>query len=123
MTASGQVRLDDLLRVCSSEDTVNEGLLHEMVLLFIQENGRRIRTLVDAAADGDQEALRHHVHAVKGSAAIVGADLLRQLASDIEAAVISGTLRDASASIRALDAEYEAVVATLRALYPDLGAT
>lgn len=118
--APGQVRLDDLLRVCSSEERINHELLKEMLLLFIEENARRVRTAVAAADDGDTKRLRGEVHALKGSAALIGAEYLRDLATDVELRVLSGTLRHPSASARQLRDEYDAVVSTLRALYPDL---
>ena len=116
----GQVRLDDLLRVCRSGDTVNYELLKEMLALFIDENARRVEAVVAAAATGNDTSLRGTAHAVRGSAALVGADRLRDLAGDLEFRVLSGASRDPRAAAEQLRDEYTAVVATLRTLYPDL---
>jgi HPt (histidine-containing phosphotransfer) domain-containing protein len=116
----GQVRLDDLLGVCRSGDQINYGLLKEMLLLFIEENRRRVDAMLDAAAEGNDAGLRGAAHALKGSAALVGADRLRDLAGDLELGVLSGTSRDPKAAAERLRDEYTAVVATLRTLYPDL---
>lgn len=89
-------------------------------MLFIQENGRRVRAAVAAADDGDARALRGAMHAVKGSAALIGAQRLRDLAGDCELRIISGTIKDPQECVRQLSDEYTAVVATLRSLYPDL---
>jgi HPt (histidine-containing phosphotransfer) domain-containing protein len=119
--APGQVRLDDLLRVCSSDGgQTNRGLLQEMLMLFIQENERRVDAAVVAADEGDGLALRGAMHAVKGSAALIGAERLRDLAGDCELRIISGTLNDPPACARQLRDEYAAVVSTLKSLYPDL---
>ena len=121
-TASGQVRLDDLIRVCSSNGEINTGLLQEMLHLFIRDNARRVHNAVAAARNGDATTLREEVHAVKGSAALIGADALRDLAGDLEMRILSGTARDPQTSALQLSAEYDAVVSTLQALYPDLRA-
>jgi HPt (histidine-containing phosphotransfer) domain-containing protein len=116
----GQVRLDDLLRVCSSEGHINRELLKEMLVLFIQENERRVRETVAAAAAGDTSELRAVVHAIKGSAGLIGAEHLHDLASDFELRIVSGTIKSPVESARGLSDEFAAVVETLRARYPDL---
>jgi HPt (histidine-containing phosphotransfer) domain-containing protein len=121
--APGQVRLDDLLRVCSSGGQINVDLLKEMLGLFIQENERRIHAALVAAEHGDAPALRGAVHAVKGSAALIGAEHLCDIAGDCELRIISGTIRNPQAYARQLSDEYTAVVSTLKSLYPDLGAS
>jgi HPt (histidine-containing phosphotransfer) domain-containing protein len=116
----GQIRLDDLLRVCSSGDQVNRDLLREMLLLFIHENARRIARAVAAADHDDADALRCEAHAIKGSAAIVGAENLRTLAADLELRLLGGTIKNFRTSAGQLSDEFTAVVANLRLLYPDL---
>jgi HPt (histidine-containing phosphotransfer) domain-containing protein len=118
----GQVRLDDLIRVCSSGGQMNHDLLREMLVLFIEENQRRVHAAVRAADEGDTPALRGVMHAVKGSAALIGAEHLRDLAGDCELRIISGTIKDPQVHARQLHDEFTAVVSTLRSLYPDLSA-
>lgn len=91
-----------------------------MLQLFIDENERRIRAVLMAADNGDSSRLRCETHAMKGSAAIVGAEHLRDLAADVEVRILTGTIRDPQASARRLRDEFAAVVATLRGLYPGL---
>lgn len=119
-TVSGQVRLDDLLRVCSSGGQTNHELLKEMLGLFIQENERRVHAALVAADEGNAPALRGAVHAVRGSAALIGAEHLRDLAGDCELRIVSGTIRNPQACAQQLRDEYAAVVSTLKSLYPDL---
>lgn len=118
----GRVHLDDLLTVCRAGDHVNRELLKEMLALFIEDNRRRVDLAIEAAASGDPIGLRSAVHAIKGSAALIGAAHLRDLAGKIEMRVVSGTIRNDGADIATLRNEFDAVVATLRSLYPDLPA-
>jgi HPt (histidine-containing phosphotransfer) domain-containing protein len=119
----GQVRLDDLIQVCRNGTEINQALLLEMLGLFIGENGRRVAIIQDAARDRRQQDLRGALHALKGSAALVGADRLRHLAADMEEDVVNGTGGDAVVASEELAREFAAVVATLRALYPQLAST
>ncbi len=116
----GQVRLDDLLRVCRSGEQINHTLMKEMLGLFIQDNRRRISMALGAAETGNSIELRGAVHALKGSAALIGAEHLRDLAANLEFRVVSGTVKDAHLATRQLEDEYAAVVSTLRTIYPDL---
>jgi HPt (histidine-containing phosphotransfer) domain-containing protein len=117
---TGQVRLDDLLRVCRTGEQIDHELLKEMLMLFISENGHRIVAAVAAAERGNDVELRGAVHALKGSAALIGADHLRDLAGDLEFRVASGTANDPECAAQGLRDEYMAVVSTLRSIYPDL---
>jgi HPt (histidine-containing phosphotransfer) domain-containing protein len=116
----GQVRLDDLIQVCRNGNEINDALLKEMLSLFIGENARRVSAAREAARLGQQPELRSVLHALKGSAALVGADRLRYLAADMEDAAVSGIGTDAVAASEELEREFAAVVATLHSLYPDL---
>ena len=116
----GQVRLDDLIHVCRNGTEVNHALLMEMLGLFVGENTRRVRAIRDAARLGAHHDLRAALHALKGSAALVGADRLRYLAADMEDDIVNATGADAVAGSTELEREFSAVVATLRSLYPDL---
>jgi HPt (histidine-containing phosphotransfer) domain-containing protein len=116
----GQVRLDDLLRVCRSGQQINHALMKEMLGLFIQENRRRISAALGAAETGNSVELRGAVHALKGSAALIGAEHLRDLAANLEFRVVSGTVQDVDVATRQLQDEYAAVVSTLQSIYPDL---
>jgi HPt (histidine-containing phosphotransfer) domain-containing protein len=116
----GQVRLDDLIQVCRNGTEVNHALLMEMLGLFVGENTRRVRAIREAARLGEQHDLRAALHALKGSAALVGADRLRYLAAAMEDDTVNATGADAVAASIELEREFSAVVATLQSLYPDL---
>jgi HPt (histidine-containing phosphotransfer) domain-containing protein len=116
----GQVRLDDLIQVCRTGTAINEALLLEMLGLFIGENARRVDAIRDAARLSRSQELRAALHALKGSAALVGADRLRYLATGMEDDVVNATGADAVAASQELAREFAAVVATLHSLYPNL---
>lgn len=116
----GQVRLDDLIQVCRNGTETNDALLMEMLGLFIGENSRRVDAIQDAARLNRHHDLRAALHALKGSAALVGADRLRQLAAAMEDDVVRATVGDAVAASAELAREFAAVVTTLRTLYPQL---
>jgi HPt (histidine-containing phosphotransfer) domain-containing protein len=117
---TGQVRLDNLLLACRIGEQIDHELLKEMLTLFISENGQRIATALAAAERGNHLELRGAVHALKGSAALIGADHLGDLADDLEFRVGSGTAHDPQRAALRLRDEYIAVVSTLRSIYPDL---
>lgn len=112
--------MHDLLRVCHAGDHVNDALLKEMLGLFIADNGRRIDLAQQAAKRGDHLALRGAIHAIKGSAALIGATRLRDLAGDLELRVVSGTARNTESATEIMREEFAAVVKTLHSLYPDI---
>lgn len=116
----GQVRLDDLMQVCRNGPEVNNALLMEMLGLFIGENTRRVNAIREAARLAQQQELRSALHALKGSAALLGADRLRHLAADLEDAVVNATGADIVTASAELEREFSAVVTTLHSLYPDL---
>lgn len=117
---SGHVRLDDLIQVCRSGDGVDHELLTEMLSLFIHENARRLDDARDAARLADRTELRGAIHAVKGSAALVGADDLHRLASELELEVVNGSALNLLGATEQLRQEFAAVVSTLYARYPEL---
>jgi HPt (histidine-containing phosphotransfer) domain-containing protein len=116
----GQVRLDDLIQVCRNGTEINDALLMEMLGLFIGENSRRVDAIQDAARLDRPHDLRTALHALKGSAAVIGADRLRQLAAAMEDDVVRATGADAVAASAELAREFAAVVATLHTRYPQL---
>lgn len=106
--------------MCRTGAEINDALLKEMLRLFIGENARRVDAIGEAARLANQKDLRAALHALKGSAALLGADRLRFLAAGMEDAVVNATGQDAVAAAEELRREFSAVVATLHSLYPDL---
>jgi CheY-like chemotaxis protein/anti-sigma regulatory factor (Ser/Thr protein kinase) len=64
----------------------DEALLEELVSLFVAEAPLQVQRLLAALRVGDSEGVRRHAHQLKGAAASVGAEALRDLAMQIEAA-------------------------------------
>ena len=76
----GAVDLSNLEAVCQSGETFNTPLLKELVGHFVLQNRRRLDQATNAVTAGNREALRDLAHAVKGSAALLGAGRLHDLA-------------------------------------------
>lgn len=85
---------------------------------FINENQRRMVTLAEAIEAGQRHAVGETAHAVSGSAAMLGAGRLHDLAWSLEVDV-----EDSVASLRSavgiLATEFEAVVASIYATHPE----
>lgn len=108
-----------IVEVCRNERGVDRALLREMLDHFIDENTRRMQSAFDAVASGDGEGLRNLAHAVRGSAALIGAGRLHDLASAIEHGHISVPAQSLKREVDRLREEFEAVVGTLREIHPE----
>ena len=115
----GSIDTSNIVHVCHAEHGIDQALLREMLGYFIDENQRRMDKAAAAIAVDDREALRQIAHAVRGSAAMIGAGRLHDLATSLErdaVAVPQDTLR---ASVMNMSLEFTAVRASLRAQHPD----
>jgi HPt (histidine-containing phosphotransfer) domain-containing protein len=115
----GSVDTSNIVYVCRGEQGIDQALLREMLGYFIDENRRRVQQAADAAAAGDRDALRQLAHAIRGSAAMIGAGYLHDLASALERdapAAQDDTLRLA---VGAMTSELVAVHAALRSEHPE----
>jgi HPt (histidine-containing phosphotransfer) domain-containing protein len=114
----GAVDLGNLVAVCQSGEALNTALLQELVGHFVEQNRRRLNLAADALKDGNRETLRDLAHAVKGSAALLGAGRLHDLAFGLERGAEPGSLQDLETAVAALRAEFVAVVNAIRARHP-----
>ena len=64
----------------------------EIVEMFFEEADRQIAALAGAIVSGSAEAAVRAAHALKGAAANVGADQIRELAGEMETVVNAGGL-------------------------------
>ena len=62
----------------------DEGLIEEIVSVFLEDIPRQIETLKGHVAGGDAEGVRRQAHSIKGAAANVGGEALRGLAFELE---------------------------------------
>lgn len=114
----GAVDTTNIVLVCTAEGRINEPLLREMLGYFVNENRRRMALAADALAAGNRQSLREIAHAIRGSAALLGAGRLHQLAGALEQDAAAGEADALSASVVAMNVEFVAVHAALRAQHP-----
>jgi HPt (histidine-containing phosphotransfer) domain-containing protein len=122
-SSPGSIDTRNILSVCQSGDTLNRALLREMLGYFIYENERRMVTSQRAVRDGDREALRQVAHAVRGSAAMLGAGRLHDLAWSLELDALTSELAELARAVSRLQRELDAVVAALHRAHPEAWST
>ena len=115
---TGAIDPTDLLAVCRAGSAINHGLLYEILGHFVRQNGDRMAQLMTALETADRVQVAQIAHAIKGSAAMVGAGYLSQLANRIELDAAAGSPALLVNGVSAMQAEFAAVVRTLRAQYP-----
>jgi HPt (histidine-containing phosphotransfer) domain-containing protein len=118
-SAPGSIDLRNILSVCREGDTLNTPLLREMLGYFVDENRSRIAALGRALEASDRRALRDTAHSIRGSAAMLGAGRLHDLAWGLELDADDSDLDTLAGSVRAVRLEFETVVASLHDAHPD----
>ncbi len=68
----------------------DEELAAEVILCFLQDTPGQISAIKESVDEGNPGAAREHAHSIKGAAANVGANHLREIAFEIEMAGKSG---------------------------------
>jgi HPt (histidine-containing phosphotransfer) domain-containing protein len=87
----------------------------ELVALFADDAGGRLREAHEAVLAADRGALGRAAHALKGTSSTLGAARVNGLARDLEAAARAGDLAGVPALVAALDAAVPAALAALAA--------
>jgi len=100
------------LRELGGED--DPGLFVELVNMFLEDTPERMRALADAMEHGDPTALERSAHALKSSAANLGALDLSKLFREIESAGREGDLGRAAPLVAQMRPEFERVQAALK---------
>jgi HPt (histidine-containing phosphotransfer) domain-containing protein len=115
----GSIDTRNLLSVCQNGDSLNRGLLREMLDYFIQENERRLVSSKEAVETANRESLRQVAHALRGSAAMLGAGRLHDIAWGLEMDALTSELAALGDAVKALGEELDAVIASLRQAHPE----
>jgi HPt (histidine-containing phosphotransfer) domain-containing protein len=118
-SAPGSIDTRNILSVCTTGGAVDRALLREMLDYFIEENERRIVTTQEAVVSGNRETLRQLAHAIRGSAAMIGAGRLHDLAWALEMDADSTELTLLARSVNKLRLELDSVITALRRLHPE----
>lgn len=90
-------------------------LVARMFGVFLEEEPKRLADVRTALTQGDAERLRFLVHSLKGAAAALGAERLRDCCLALELAAKEGNLAAAPQRLAELEAEMERVFAFMRA--------
>ena len=119
-SSPGAIDTRNIVSVCRSGDALDHALLREMLGYFIDENERRMTESQHAVVSGDRNALRHLAHAMRGSAAMLGAGRLHDLAWSLEMDAETSELPVLARAVGKLRVELDAVVAALRRTHPEV---
>jgi HPt (histidine-containing phosphotransfer) domain-containing protein len=120
-SAPGSIDTRDVVSVCRIGGVLNQGLLREMLGHFVTENERRIAGFAPALIVGNRQTIRNLAHAVRGSAALVGAGRLHDLARTVEMEADAGHIDDLGPSLDAIRLEFAAVKVALHDAHPEAG--
>src|SRR5215510_14195580 len=111
----GAIDLSNLEAVCQNGESFNTALLGELVGHFVEQNRRRLAQASAAIDAGNRESLRDLAHAVKGSAALLGAGRLHDLAFSLEHRAHPAGLQELRAAVAGLNLEFTAVLRAIHA--------
>ena len=81
-------------------------LAGQMVRLFLKNSGTRMDQIRTGAGNGDLEEAERGAHSLKSSAANIGAELLRTLATRMESAALEGDAAEALSLLPGLESSY-----------------
>jgi HPt (histidine-containing phosphotransfer) domain-containing protein len=79
--------------------------MKRMFTVFISQEPKRIQSIKDALSSGDVETLRHLAHSLKGGAATIGVERVRECCLQLENACKTGDLDKAMALMDDLEEE------------------
>ncbi len=74
---------------------------------FLEDIPQRIQSLREALAAGDAAGVEYQAHAIKGAAAVVGGEALREVASVMEVAGRGGDVATAASQLPAFEARFD----------------
>jgi HPt (histidine-containing phosphotransfer) domain-containing protein len=90
-----------------------EGVVNDLLEMFIDDTKRLIDILGEALARGEGEAMGHAAHRIKGSSANLGATELARLCSMLSASDRSSDVPTSEAILLAIRSEFERVQSAL----------
>jgi HPt (histidine-containing phosphotransfer) domain-containing protein len=64
----------------------DEGLIDEIIPVFLRDNTSRLELLAQAVAKNDQKEIKFYAHSLKGASATIGAAKIAELAKQLETA-------------------------------------
>lgn len=95
-------------------------LAAQMVRLFLKNSGARMDQIRDGVGRGDPDEAERGAHSLKSSAANIGAETLRTLATRIESAALEQNVEGMSDILPHLEAAYTTVMTTLESMAKEM---
>jgi CheY-like chemotaxis protein/HPt (histidine-containing phosphotransfer) domain-containing protein len=95
--------------------TGDRDVLAQMVAIFRKDGPLLVRRIMRAVARRDGEALRQHAHTLKGTAATLGGETVRETAAALEAAGRAGRLTGTSRHVTKLAGQMKRLLAAFAA--------
>ncbi len=87
----------------------NRGLADRLVREFLADTPSQLRILRKLLEDGDAESARRQAHKLKGAAANLSAEALREVALHAEQAAMAGQLNQVAELLASMEGEFERV--------------
>ncbi len=84
----------------------DECLIDKIMDTFLESTPQQIETLSEHAGAGNAESVHHQAHSIKGAAAAVGGEAMRQVAFEIEKAGRAGDMERVRAMIPQLQERF-----------------
>ena len=97
-----------------------EKLAGQMVRLFLKNTGTRMDQIRAGVADGNLEEAERGAHSLKSSAANIGAELLRTLATRMESAALDASIDSARTLLPELEAAYSEAMMELEVIEKEI---
>ena len=91
-------------------------LLAQMVRLFLKNAGTRMDQIRVGVQTGDVSEAERGAHSLKSSSANIGAERVRALTTQIEAAAVAGDVDGVSSTLPELEAAFAAAMAELASM-------
>lgn len=110
----------DLTRLEEAFEDDTAGIA-ELLEMALQTGAKHRRAIDDALAAKDAPGVARAAHGIKGSAGNIGANVVYQLAAELDQRARTGDLADAPERLAAIDAAYVQVADQVRAYRASLG--
>lgn len=117
-SAPGSIDTRDIVSICSANGVCDMALLQEILGHFIRDNQRRMDIATTAVQSHDRQGLRQVAHSVSGSAAMIGAGRLHDLAWSLEQDAASSEVSALHSAVAAMHDEFAHVLSALKAAHP-----
>ncbi len=91
-----------------------ESAVREIAVVFLEDAPRQIEALQACFEKGDAESALRQAHSLKGAAANIGGEAMREAAWTIESRIRAGSLAEAASLMPQLKSAFEALAAEMR---------